>query len=293
MYGTQVPKSSLVHSFQILYSFLLLWSLWILGASSTYDPRRRHLRENFDPAEADPKRNVSCVGGSYDLKLPILEDGFNPRNLSMQELCVKPQYGGGKPHRHAGAYCFNPIEPDRSTDSDDDSGYIDNDIVEYEPPVMLGKVVFDPHRGAQTSRELRSGRIRQACVYRCFCNYGIEDVSIQPESDHFPIQQDTTGYRHGYQMAIDIWNDVKYAYKWEMGVKAPNHFDIITISEKPQVDAHIGSYFAQSTFLSLDPRNKITCTGDLPTFVLTSPYSRNDFSSVQELCAVALSGGNK
>ena len=292
MYSLQAHGGFLLRRFQNLVVFSLLSSLLISSVSSTYNPYRKHFKENFDPAEADPKRNLSCVGDSYGLRLPLLEDGFNPNGLSMQKLCVKPQYGGGEQHQHAGAYCFHPIEPLPPSKSENDSeSDIDNDFVGEELPVMYGKVIFDPHRYAQTSRRLQNPRVLQACIYRCFCNYGVEDVSIQPPSDHFPIQKLPSG--EGYQLQIDIENDFTLSYVTKMSGTALGDVDSSSIFKKPQVDSDGLGFLVQPTYMNLDPGNEIECTGDLPSFVLPSPYTYANFSSVQELCAVALSGGNK
>ena len=48
--------------------------------------------ENFDPAEADPTGNITCLGDSYDLELPT-QAHWNPNTVSMQSLCAKTHYG--------------------------------------------------------------------------------------------------------------------------------------------------------------------------------------------------------
>ena len=60
--------------------------------------------DNFDPAEADPTGNITCLGDSYDLELPT-QAHWNPNTVSMQSLCAKTQYGGGPPGQNiAGWY---------------------------------------------------------------------------------------------------------------------------------------------------------------------------------------------
>lgn len=95
--------------------------------------------ENFDPSWADPTGNIVCVGGSYDLKLSLL-DGFDPNGLSIHKICAKPQYGGGARYQHAGAFC-NFEDPDQEQ-------------LLYNG--LRGDVVFDDSEFAETSIELQN-----------------------------------------------------------------------------------------------------------------------------------------
>ena len=58
-----------------------------------------HLLEQT--TNADPTNNIMRVGDKYDLDLPI-RAGFNPNNVSMQQLCAETQFGGGPPGQHIG-----------------------------------------------------------------------------------------------------------------------------------------------------------------------------------------------
>ena len=264
----------------------------IFTASATYNSRRAHYKENFDPAEADPRGNVSCVGDTYDLKLPMLEN-FNPNGLSMQKLCVKPQYGGGAQYQHVGAYCYNPLGSSWMSGSDYESNWSSSSSDEFtrEPAVMQGKIVFDSHRGAHASQELQNPRLMQACIYRCFCSYGVEDVLKQPLSRNFPVE--LWDAQLGYQLQIDINNDFTIPRANKMGESTQGILESTPIVTKPQIDSHGAGFLPHTAYMNLDPGNEIECTGDLPDFVFPSPFTRADFSSTQELCAVALSGGNK
>ena len=53
-------------------------------ASPAYNPRHPYETVNFDPAEADPTGNLTCVGDSYDLELLVFPD-FNPNKVSVQK----------------------------------------------------------------------------------------------------------------------------------------------------------------------------------------------------------------
>ena len=294
----QLPLDLAFEKYRYVLIIFLQICYLVSNVSSAFDPGRRHYRENFDPQEADPRRNISCVGDSYDFKLPLL-DGFNPNGLSMQTICAKPQYGGGGRYQHAGAYCYYPIERTRnetsSTDSQSDVESGSSESSDFQLPQTLqwmlrGKIVFDNHPGSQTSHQLQNPRVMQACLYRCFCNYELDDVSNQPQSNHFAVRDFPSA--HGYQLEIDVNNDFTTPYDQKRS-RSPLNGGDIPMYKRPQIDRQGLGVLARPTYMNLHPANKITCTGDLPTFLLPTPYTRETFSSMQDLCAVVLSGGNK
>lgn len=290
--------SLLIHAVE----FSLFSSYLMVPVSATYRSQVRHYRENFNPAEADPRRNISCIGNAHGIDLPMLDNtDFNPNGLTMQKLCAKPQYGGGAPYQHAGAYCYGPLRPGDSAESGSDpyeyvntssgsSDESDNELAN-EPAVMLGKIVFDPHPGAKASTQLQNPRFMQACTYRCFCNYGLEDVSQQPLSRNFPVE--LWEAEQGYELKIDVEDDFTTPIENKMGDPSRGIVESAIMGKKPQIDSRGAGYLVHTTHMNLDPENEIECTGDLPDFVFPSPLNRADFNSTQELCAVALSGGNK
>ncbi|KAL8731381.1 MAG: hypothetical protein Q9166_003473 [cf. Caloplaca sp. 2 TL-2023] len=117
---------------------------------------------NFDPALANSRNNITCVGKGYDLELLIIGD-FNPNTLTMQQLCAKPQYGGGLPDQHVGGWCERWIS--------------------VPPPVMSPQnMAFDISPAARVNQILANPRVFLACTYRCFCNSGLPPNAVQPRA---------------------------------------------------------------------------------------------------------------
>ena len=58
----------------------------------------------------DPRRNITCLGSSYDLQLPVRPDGVDPDHFTMQELCAKTIYGGAPAGQHLGGWCSRGLE---------------------------------------------------------------------------------------------------------------------------------------------------------------------------------------
>ena len=117
--------------------------------------------ENFDPAEADPTGNITCLGDSYDLELPT-HAHWNPNTVSMQSLCAKTQYGGGPPGQNIASWCETPPR-----------------IRGYPGYSDSGTIAFDASPGAQANAQLQNPRVMLGCLYSCFCNYVVEQFSLQ------------------------------------------------------------------------------------------------------------------
>ena len=255
-----------------LMLLILLTNLDGSWASPTYDPDNPPYFENFDPAEADPKANITCIGDSYDLELPT-QAHFNPNAVSMQKLCAKPQYGGGPPGQHVGGWCaFRPY------------------------PLTIfhsrfeGSIAFDLSPSAQVNIQLATPRVLLGCYYRCFCNYGLHDTSVQPittKTNHNTMSHAT------YQVKIDVVDDFVTPKAQHMGTLGSVDVRNTFVSMLNQVEAQLEqAQYLASLRVSIDPENYITCRGNLPTFSVPAPYQTSDFSSLQELCAVQMSGGN-
>ena len=255
-----------------LMFLILLTKLDGSWASPTYDPDHPPHFENFDPAEADPKANITCIGDSYDLELPT-QAHFNPNAVSMQKLCAKPQYGGGPPGQHVGGWCsFRPY------------------------PLTIfhnrfeGSIAFDLSPSAQVNIQLATPRVLLGCYYRCFCNYGLHDTSVQPintKTNHNTMSHET------YQVKIDVVDDFVTPEAQHMGTLGSVDVRNTFVSMLNQVEAQLEqAQHLAGLRVSIDPENYITCRGDLPTFNVPAPYQTSDFSSLQELCAVQMSGGN-
>lgn len=92
------------------------FSLFAFGAKAT-DVEKRTFN-------GDPGRNITCLGSSYDLQLPIRPDGVDLNELIMQQLCAKPVYGGASIENALGGWCSKGLEPAVWWDYNDDDGDI-------------------------------------------------------------------------------------------------------------------------------------------------------------------------
>ena len=113
-------------------------------ALAVYDPEHPPIVENFDPAEANPAGRIYCYGApdiDIDIDIDVGNLPFNPNTRSLQKLCPKPQYGGGFPDGHAGAYCLGE-----------------------------NAIAFDHSIGARVSEILTNPRFLLQCQQRCFCS---------------------------------------------------------------------------------------------------------------------------
>lgn len=245
--------------------FALLLLHIIAFASAAYDPGNPPQTENFDPAEANPAWNITCLGSSYDYPLPKQGD-FDPNTLTMQQLCAKPQYGGAGPGQHIGGVCLG-----------DD-------------------IVFDTSPGAQVNAELSNPRIRFGCVNRCFCNHLTGDLTRQPVRPvvpmfSWPLISEEPELR-SYQSSLDNPDDLLGPPDRHRGVsrdRIPTAilFDINQVAK--QLRDTQGVSF--STPFSIAQGHQIQCRGDMPPFQL-DPFTAHDFNNdLTTLCSNALNGG--
>ena len=274
---------SLHHTISVVFVILLAM---LDGSQTAYTPPapgKPVAAENFDPAEADPNGNITCLGDSYDLELP-LQAHWNPNTVSMQSLCAKTQYGGGPPGQNIAGWCEKPARR-RST-----------------LPPDPGTIAFDASPGAQANAQLQNPRVMLGCLYRCFCSNGVEELSLQGLSLQPKTYRSTDILRRevdselAYQVKIDVVDDFFVPQEQHMGPPQQlDHPDVLvaTVLRQTQVQLQAGNPTELDIiFVSLDPDNNITCIGDLPTFNLPAPYQNSYFGSLQELCAVYGSGGN-
>ena len=265
-----------VHSELLLITALCicLASHDIALASPAFDRHNPPETENFDPAEADPASNITCVGSSYDLDLPVIQDSrlglFNPNEVSVHKLCAKPQFGGGAPGQHVGGFCS--VAPSAQNG-------------------RTGDIAFDRTIEARTSLALYNPRVLLGCFYRCFCNQGVTDRSVQPRSNSELVRTVQLRSLRTYEIDIDIENDFNAPYNMKYGTQGNNEVDALVIFTLGQVGQALGHAGVTSKAVSLNQGNKIDCRGDFPTFVLPDPYQLADFENLQQLCAVQLSGG--
>ncbi len=240
--------------------------------------------DNLFPLFADPTHNVSCVGMADELgeELPI-RNGFDPNAISMNDLCVKPQYGGGRPGRHLGAYCqpYDPVP------------------VGVPHRAVYGKVAFDPNPSAFTAKWLRNPRLLLHCRSRCFCNYNVLYADRERQPKEVPAEYRTEVRRgNAYRIEIDVIDDHENAAvditaildHWTADHIARRITSVIdgTSEVAPVV---VGMDLPPMP-ISISRANLIECDGDLPDWPLPEPFSRSDFTDLKHLCAVQLAGGN-
>lgn len=275
------------------------------SATRTFDPFLPLQSENFDPAFADPRGNITCLGTSYELRLPTW-DGFNPNEYTMQQLCAKPQYGGNPPGRNLGAYCYYNSVESIVGGASSSNGVGGNDDNLPSPHIM-----FDPSLAARSNRVFRKPRILLGCAYRCFCNFGLDNnitttalpssaassssstpisrLPRQPKKN-FGVHEFHTASNETHYLQIDINDEIEPPFYRKPGPFGKRQVKTLGIESRPERRAQTLRPFWSEN--SLDPGNLIECFGDLPPFEPPLPMRREDFRNVQQMCAVQLSHGN-
>ncbi len=248
---------------------------------------------------ADPRRNITCLGSSYDLQLPIRRDGINPNELTMQQLCAKTEYGGAPAGQHLGGWCSKALRMASKDADQPDPVFVDGEGPSYalEPTNPQGVSFEEDSLNAAYGWDVR---FLLGCFNRCFCNYGVQDLTIQPKRDE-PSDADTylfPSYASG-ELMIDVDDDI-----FTESTEGRNHdgrlgdTEVETVELTPMIESDSDGGFAIAIDnsdppwrLNMDAGNYITCEGDLPSFPLPYPYHLSDFENPQQLCAVQFSGG--
>ena len=279
-------------------SFILLGTF----ASSAFLKNNGHLDERS--FYGDPRRNITCLGSSYDLQLPVREDGIDPNRFTMQQLCAKTIYGGAPAGQHLGGWCsrglivrdgWPPAEYETDSDSDSDPPERPEDSSEWE---WTG-VSFDLSAASQAYVKGADPRFLLGCFNRCFCNFEVNDLTIQPKrsvpsnADVYMKESGGTG-----EILLDVTDDVTTAEHRHTGRMEATMVDSVKLAEMIEPNQE-GGYAYMPTDqdtdipwdLSLDAGNYITCEGDLPSFPLSQPYLVSEFQNSTQLCAVQWSGG--
>ena len=240
--------------------------------------------ENFDPAEANPAENITCLGYS-DIVLPVFSD-WNPNDYSLQQLCAKPQFGGLGRRMHLGGFCYGSFGGLPAEEGG------------------LGTILFDDQRASDPAYGLVHQRILLQCQNRCFCNDDAvtSDLSTKPKGYNLYStgEGDISGERPAvaYQIKADLVDDFSQSFQvydslhsHERSLQPGTRFATIPVMLEFFVD---DGWKQDSVILPvmLDPENRITCDGDLPSFDIPEPYTNEDFDSLQQMCATYLSGGN-
>lgn len=246
----------------------------------------------------DPRSNITCLGSSYDLRIPLRTDGFDLNQLTMQQLCAKPIYGGADIPRALGGWCSAGVEIDyRYVDPPGEPAWGPSDTFHLRTGVSFDFRVSEWL--SIGSDDFNDDRLYVGCLNRCFCNWEIEDLSIQPKRE-VPSNADViiipTYPRHVQKLKVEIAEFLE-----ERDTQPDMDGDLVTVLQiipdlhEPNEEGEVSETDAQSyedvLNLALDPGNEITCEGDLPSFVLPPPYSVADFRDPQQLCAVQWFGG--
>ena len=270
MYLFPSVSSRSIGRLQLLFFLFLLASSRATIASAAYNKLMPPVTENFDPEDANPEANITCLGDSYDLDLPVVGD-FNPNQVSVHKLCANPQFNGGEPGQHLGGYCI---------------------LLPHAGTGTTGEVAFDSSNGAQINTELFNPRTVLGCFSRCFCNYEVADVSVEPKANHDLFQTYQQLSQRTYELQLDIEDDFTVPRAKENGKLGNTAVDSVQIQSHSQIGVALMYAGTLSTeTLSLDIGNKIECRSDLPTFLLPDPFQTADFANLQQMCATPLSGG--
>ena len=258
-----------------------------------FDPLNPPLLENFDPAEANPRGRIHCFGHPQTAMPAQLEGGLEPRSKTLQQLCAKPQYGGGLPGEHAGGYCaFVPGQT---------------------PDLYRATIAFDDRHDVQTNRQLAQSRFRVQCSLRCFCTSVVDDaekehpifidglrecIIIKPSivqefnSDYLEEVEQTVAGQHVRNLLLP---EVAFNQGVRQHLQSGASLDGHEVFEDVLNHYDIGF---EHDVTALDPDSAVDCTGNLPTFAMPPPIDIADFqvagsvmSPNQRLCATFYDGG--
>lgn len=268
---------------KLLAAYLQTWiALLLRPATCTYDPSNPPQTENFDPQQANPEGRLFCQGYPQ-INLPTFGINFDPNVKTLQQLCVKPQYGGGLRYQHLGGFCAD------------------------------GLVLFDPSHGAMTSYVLFNTRMLLQCLLRCYC------YDYDPNSQSGPAEGHDTDYSevgNPYIIKADVIDDFLDPRPGNQdALEDPSwHIEVITAVEVPlrhlesrgleihQIDQQLspsGLWVSKEAILD-NANTVIYCNGPLPSWRFPPPVGIDQFIGVPEqeitplehLCFNILDGGN-
>lgn len=143
-------------------------------------------------------------------------------------------------------------------------------------------------------------RLYTGCLNRCFCSWEVDDLTMQLKRE-VPSNADLVTLPVGSyytELQLEV-AEMLYQTSWPRS-RVGDHDDVSVLQVIPDLGEpnEVGGYasiyttgWVEASKQALDPGNRITCEGDLPSFLLSSPYTNANFTNPQELCAVQWSGG--
>ena len=250
---------------QLLAPFLYYTlNIGLASAGSNLVTRRGTAQSAVNPELLAKRHNISCVGNTYDLELPLQSD-WNPNTVSLQYLCAKSKYGGGPTGRNIGGWC------------------------DYN------EIVFDYSDRAQVNPQLSNPRIHLGCRYRCFCNRNIpvERRTMQPKPSENQTALGVLSKQssHTYEIQLDIVDDFTMPWGAKRGRRGTQIVPSLRITHVVESDQYEDLFSPRYLYTSQDLGNSIRCEGSLPTFSLPDPYEISDFQNLQQMCATQHDGG--
>ena len=269
--------------------FPLFYVFGVYARPETYSSLDKRTFDGF------PERNITCLGSSYEVQLPLRSDGTNPNELTMQQLCAKSVYGGAPEGWNLGGWCSKGLRYSVKR-LFGEPVYDENQNLDYEDSTYPQGVSFDLSLPGGFP-EVFDPRFLLGCFNRCFCNYGVDDLTIQPRRDDPSIadayleHSDASG-----EIMLDVTDDLdtmEHEHTGRLGEVEVETVGLREMNEPTTIDgiAVLSDDNDPPWRLNMDAGNYITCEGDLPWFPLPDPYPTDSFQNPQELCAVQFSGG--
>ena len=259
-------------------SLFIFICLLIARAMAEFDPMHPPRTENFDPANADPRGNITCKGPLPPFDFPFADTSFSwrlfssiSRGTTLQQLCAKPQYGGLGRGRHMGGFCARV---------DDGAG------------ARWNQVAFDDTASAQTYATNTAYRLMHYCQLRCFCN----DASSHDHATQVSTQLPDEGLSHLLQP--DAIGDSA----------AMADARVLFVLRGSQVLEQQEGFHTDDNFyvehVSLGPLNHLSCPGMAPRMAIslydyrgpefgTYPHLIRTSQSAQSLCANMFNDGSR
>ena len=266
----------------------LVVTLWaFLSLASAWD------RSNTDPALADSMSKATCTGPLPKFAIPkyLLPDGTD---ATLQKICVQTQYGGNPRGHNAGGFCQQQMRY-----INQEKSIVENGRYVAEIHKGLWEYRIDPYSlsGPLGPRKMNL-RVSRYCKMRCICD-GVPQDQRAPVKFNSPIPIDTPDAIHHLPEIIDLNNlRENTAARYSPDDLQQQLLARIWAELVPKLlgpgDAN-GVYEVELPEISIHYSNKIQCDSEISrisSLRLPPPARPQDYSSITDLCAVALSGGH-